>query len=263
MKHFLISLTSFLVTGLFVNAQKNFKQSLSGITRIEIETDANLYVVKGTTKEISISNGCPTCGTQNEENDNEDKRAKGLQAIYSGGTDNTGMGVLMKQEGSVLKLKDLKGYIKRSEMTVTLPGDVALVVNSSHTGNVSVDGWNAELEINTVVGSIDLKNVTGPVTAYSSTGKIEVNFSNLSQSAPSTITSSTGIIDVTLAAATKASVEMKSVTGGVYSNFDLVKPREDGLKPLNGNRAIAGDINNGGVKLSLKASTGNIYLRKK
>jgi ubiquitin len=270
MKYFLILLYPILLMGMKGNAQKEFKKSLSGITRIEIETETNIRIIKGTGNEIKVTSGCTDCGDdrpayrhdERSQKEEEDK-SKGLKAIYPGGTDNTGMGMIQSQDGGVLKLKDLMSFLKREGLTITLPSTVALYLDAGPLGHITIDEWTSELELKTNTGQIKLKKVTGPVTAHSATGNIEADFSSLNQDAPVSLISSTGDIEVTLPSSVKASVEMKSVTGGVYSNFELIKPREDGLKPISGHKAIAGNINNGGVKVSLKASTGNIYLRKK
>ncbi len=270
MKYFLILLYPILLAGLKASAQNEYKKSLSGITRIEIETETSVRIIKGTGSEIKIVSGCTDCGddkvnyrTDERNQKEENEKSKGLKAIYPGGTDNTGIGMIQSQDGGVLKLKDLMSRLKREGLTITLPSSVALYIDAGALGQITVDEWTAELELKTNTGQIKLKKITGPVTANSATGNIEADFSSLNQEAPVSLISSTGDIEVNLPANTKASIEMKSVTGGVFSNFDLVKPREDGLKPISGHRAIAGNINNGGVKVSLKASTGNIYLRKK
>jgi hypothetical protein len=269
MKYFLILLYPIFLAGLQAIAQKEFKKSLSGISRVEIEAETNIRIIKGTGSEIKITSGCTDCGDKvvnvryDESQKEEDEKAKGLKAIYPGGTDNTGIGMILQQDGGVLKLRDLMSRLKREGLTITLPGTVALYLDGGSLGNITVDDWNAELELKTNVGEIKLRKVTGPVTANSSTGNIDADFSSLNQEAPISLISSTGNIEVNLPSNAKASVEMKSTMGGVYSNFDLVKQREDGLKPISGHRAITGDINSGGVKVSLKASTGNIYLRKK
>lgn len=274
MKRTTVFTIAFMLVGLLATAQKDFKKSLSGISRVEIETGTSVKIIKGSGSEIVISDGCKDCGGDEDHNvevswedenrggKSEDDRAKGLKAVYATGEDNTGVGMFVETDGETLRIKDLKTFWKRKGLTITLPATVALNINTGSLGSATVSGWSSELEVNTSVGNIKLDNVTGPITAHSSTGAIDVIFGSVNQDAPISISSSTGVIDVTLPTSTKASVEMKSTMGTVYTNFDLVKPRADGLKALN-EKAISGDLNNGGVKISLKASTGNIYLRKK
>ena len=268
MKRTSILCLAFMLIGILASAQKEFKKSLSGISRIEIETGTSVYLKKGTSNEIIIREGCNNCGKEEDsaaswKEEIPDEKAKGLTPIYAGGEDNTGTGMFLEQDGEVLRLTDLKSFYNRKGLSITVPASVSLKINCGNLGNASVEGLTNELEINTNVGYIKLNNVTGPVTAHSSTGHIDAIFTSVNQTAPISISSSTGMIDVSLPTNTKASVALSSTMGSVYSNFDLVGPREDGLKAIGGNKSISGNINSGGVKIALKATIGNIYLRKK
>jgi hypothetical protein len=255
MKQVLLLVLPILAAHYSATAQKSFKKSLSGITRVEIHAETAVEISRSTGNEIVI--------TPNGMEDVEDEKAKGLKPLYPGGTDNTGIGFKMQQNGETLVLTDLKSHVNRSGLVIKLPSTVSLNLDCGNLGHAEISGWSSELEIKTNVGEITLNDVTGPITAHSSTGTIKVRFSQVSQSAPISIASSTGDIDVAIPEKTNATVELKSVVGGVFSAFDLIPARQDGLKPISGHKSIEGKINNGGVKISLRASTGNIYLRKK
>ena len=259
-----------MLIGVLANAQTEFKKSLSGVSVIKIETGTSILMKEGVSNEIIIEEGCINCGIEDEpdtimnvEQAEIDEKAKGLSPIYASGKDNTGTGIHLEQDGEVLRLNDLKTFYNRNGLTITVPSSVSLQINCGNLGNANIEGLTSELEINTNVGNINLNNVTGPITAHSSTGNIDIIFTSVNQNAPISISSSTGMIDVSLPSNTKASIELKSIMGAVYTNFDLVKPREDGLKAISDSKSISGDLNEGGVKIALKASTGNIYLRKK
>jgi len=56
---------------------------------------------------------------------------------------------------------------------------------------------------------------------------------------------------------------MKSTIGEIFTDFDIKLPvPENGLKVVGGKSTIKTKLNNGGVEISLRSSTGNIYLRK-
>lgn len=259
-----------MLIGVLANAQTEFKKSLSGVSTIIIETGTSILMKEGVSNEIIIEEGCIMCGIEDESDTamkdelaEIDEKAKGLTPIYASGKDNTGTGIHMVQDGEVLRLNDLKTFYNRNGLTITVPSSISLQIDCGNLGNASIEGLTSELEINTNVGYIKLNKVTGPITAHSSTGNIDIVFTHVNQNAPISVSSSTGMIDVSLPSNTKASVELKSIMGEVYTNFDLVKPRGDGLKAISGNNSISGNLNDGGVKIALKASTGNIYLRKK
>ena len=254
-------------------AQKNtYKKSLSGIKKVRIESGADITVVAGTGSELILEE---VSEERNERREswrerrevNEDKnkvdRKKGLRPVYPGGEDNTdGFGFSVTTENGVLIVKDLKSHFQREDIKVTLPKTMNIDIDSGNLGGIVIDGFTSEVEANSNVGEIDLKNVTGPITAHTSTGTITVVFTTVNQSAPITISSSVGEIDVALPSNTKADLSVRT-NGTLYTNFDFKAPPKKGLPNRSGMKNIDKSLNGGGVKIKLKSSMGNIYLRKK
>lgn len=276
-------------TGIFVNliallcfmftyAQEDYTKSLKGISKVRIETGTKVKIVAGSGNELRFSkykhndddshgrygnhneyeHECDDCDHDNDGGD----RSKGLKAVYSGGTDNTGFGMSIEQEGDVLRIRDLKSWMQRSGLQITLPKDMDIHLDCGNLGSAYLEGFSSEIEVNTNVGGIKLKDVTGPITAHTSTGAVDVVFKNVSQSSPISLSSSTGVVDVSLPTNTKADLELRSTMGTVYTDFDLQMPREDGMRVVGNNRKVVSKLNGGGVKIVLRSSTGNVYLRK-
>jgi hypothetical protein len=245
-----------------------YKKSLSGIKKVRIVCDTDVTVVTGNTSELILSEGRYVKG-ENEEHIWKGKskkgndRSKGLRPIYPGGEDNTnGFGFAVSVENGVLTLKDLKSHFQRSQFKVVLPKDMDIDIKIMNLGGVSVKGFTSEVEVEANVGKIDLIDVTGPITAHTATGTITVVFDNVNQSAPITISSAIGEIDVSLPANTKANLSVDT-NKTVYTNFDFKAPPKKGLPNRSGLSSIEKTLNGGGVKIKLKSSMGNIYLRKK
>lgn len=257
---FLISLT--------INAQKQtFNYPLGGVKKVQIETNTATKIIVGTSSELIIRDNNKNshnhyADNHNEKNKKTDKR-KGLTAIYAGGKDDTnGFGFTVSKEGNLLIIRDLKSQFQRSGVEITLPKDININVDSGNLGSIDMENFTGEVEAKSNIGAINMKNVTGPITAHTSVGAIKVDFTNVSQKSPITISSSVAEIDVSLPANTKADLELKT-NGTVYTNFDFPAPPKKGLPNISGNKTINGQLNNGGVKIKIKSSMGNIYLRKK
>lgn len=262
---------------LIATGQEDYTQSLKGINKVHIETGAAIKIVTGTSNELRFSKyirdstwykysynyeynyDCDDCPSQKSKDD----RAKGLKPIYAGGTDNTGYGISIGKEGDVLRIKDLKSFMDRGGLQITLPKNIDIKLDCGNLGSAQINGFSSEIEVKTNVGGIVLNDVTGPVTAHTSTGLIEVKFSDVNQSAPISLYSSTGVVDVALPSDTKADLELRSSMGSVYTDFDIQPKRKDGLKIVGSNREIVSELNGGGVNIKLSSSTGNVYLRKK
>ena len=69
---------------------------------------------------------------------------------------------------------------------------------------------------------------------------------------------------MTLPANTKANLVLKSVTGEIYTDFDINFSEKEGHKMKRvGGSNLRGSINGGGVEIALNTISDDIYLRKK
>jgi len=265
MKKIITLIVLFLVSNNLTQAQENFKQSLSGVKHVKIEMDAKIKLIAGSGNDLVISENKNNDHSDYDHDDDKQKKKdkmKGMKAVYSGGVDNTGFGLSVEKEGETLKIKDLKSWMQRGSVTITLPKNMNVMLDCGNLGKADVEGFSSELEVNANVGYINFTNVTGPITAHTSTGAITVKFNNVNQGSPISITSSTGDVDVTLPTNTKADLQLRSTMGTIYTDFDLETPRKDGMKRIGATRKIESKLNSGGVDISLRSSTGDVYLRK-
>ncbi|KGL62042.1 DUF4097 family beta strand repeat-containing protein [Polaribacter sp. Hel1_85] len=267
MKKILILL---LFVSTIISAQKKeFKYSLSGVKKVVLSSDTTIKIEVGTTQELILTDSKKGDSEdhdnhfpERDEKSKEDKR-KGLTAIYPGGKDDTnGFGFSVLKEGTTLYITDLKSYMQRHGLYVKLPKNINISVDSGNLGSIYITGFTGEVEAESNVGRIEMKNVTGPITANTSVGKIDIDFDVVSQKSPITISTSVSEIDVALPANTKANLELRT-QGTVYTNFDFPNPKKKDLPSISGRKSIVSKLNNGGVKIYIKSSMGNIYLRKK
>ena len=267
----------FILSVFFIQAQNDYKHNLTGVKKIVISSGTSLQIVAGKTNELIIGkydyqNG-ESCDTNYNhhvnhshninKNDNHNDKSKGLKAIYANGTDNTGFGLSIEKDGDILRIKDLKSFTQRNGLKFTIPKTMDLSVDCGNLGSVRIEKFSSEIEVKSNVGHIHLVDVTGPITASSSTGGIDVEFVKVSQNAPITISTATASVDVSIPSDTNANLVLKSTLGTVYTNFDLAIKNDNGMKIVGRNRKIETKLNNGGVKIALSSSTGNVYLRKR
>tara|TARA_R110002126_G_scaffold291479_3_gene453090 strand:- start:18885 stop:19700 length:816 start_codon:yes stop_codon:yes gene_type:complete len=263
-----------LFVSTIISAQKkDFKYSLSGITKVVLASDTTIKLEVGTTNELIILEAKTKkekdnvhWSIQNDRDRNtkskEDKR-KGLTAVYPGGKDDTnGFGFSVSKDGTTLYVTDLKSYLQRHSLYVKLPKNMNISVDSGNLGSIYMEGFTGEVEAASNVGRIEMKNVTGPLTVNTSVGKIDIDFDKVSQKSPITIRTSVSEIDVAIPGNTNADLELKT-QGTVYTNFDFKIPKKKGMENVSGRKSIVSKLNNGGVKIYIKSSMGNIYLRKK
>lgn len=239
-------------------AQNEYKMTVKGNAAESWVTISNLFAdleIEGTSgSEIKITardyEGLP-------------EKAKGLKPLSATGPENTGVGLSIQQEGNMISISGAHREADNAAYKILLPKNIMLKIdyNSYQAGDVKVEGMAGEIEAKSHVGDLKFVNVTGPIVAHTLSSDLEVSFSSLSQSSPSSLTSTSGDIDVTMPAAVKGTFKMSTVSGGVYTAFDFDFGEEDKLRRAGGQNAT-GKLNGGGVEVSLRSVSGNIYVRK-
>lgn len=191
------------------------------------------------------------------------ERAEGLTALSARGKDNTGIGLNVQQNGNEVVVFQAARRTK-GKYTIKVPKGVNIQIEhtgSYEGGKIEVYGVAGEVEISGRYNSVYMEDVTGPALVNTVYGKVEAIFSELNQDGPTSLVSVYGVVDVTLPANSKADVSIKTPYGEAFSDMDIQFEGEDGMRKVSS--TIQGKLNGGGVKLDLKASHRNVYLRKK
>ena len=195
------------------------------------------------------------------------ERAKGLKRIGSGGQDNTGLGLNLTKKGKNIRLFGVIAMNDDPGYKIIVPKSIKINVLRGvfNDGNVEINDVSADLELSVKNSDIKLNNITGPTVISSLSGDIEIIFSKVSQLSPFSIKAISGDIDLSLPPATPADLELSSISGAIYTDFDLktAKSDETDLKHVGGKSKVQAKINGGGVKMRVSAISGNIYFRKK
>jgi len=189
------------------------------------------------------------------------ERAKGLKPVYPGGNDNSGIGLSVEKSGSTISVVCILPITRHADYKIRVPDNLSLEIESGceRSSNISVANMKNEIEIQNCHG-IDLRNVTGPIVLSTISGDINISFSNLAPDRPMSINAVSGEIDITLPAKTAANLELRTVTGSFWSDFDFSETR-DNLKKVGGNE-VGYALNGGGPKFSIATISGNVFIRK-
>lgn len=198
------------------------------------------------------------------EDQQRPERAEGLRSLYYSAEDNTGIGLSVEEENGTLKI--IPASRDDGEYHIMIPNRVRLMVEQVNWGggDFEIENHQGEVEVLSKTGSIYMTNVTGPITASSTSGDVEIEFSSLSQTNPTSISLVSGFIDITLPSGSNANFNLGSVSGEIYTDLDIdLEGRENNtnMTRLGGSGQINGTLNGGGVEVSLKSVSGDIYLR--
>jgi hypothetical protein len=239
MKNYLnISILMLLSLGVFAqNKQSSFKQSFSGADKrvVILSASSNLMIEGVAGTEIIIENG-----KQVQEFPEE---AEGLKIVTPGGmTDNTGIGANVVVEGNILKIKLPKSKYF-GNYVVKIPKNLSISVKETLNpyAKWQISGMKGEVETETSFSTLNLKNVSGPIVAHGGFGKMYIEFDQLNQSRPNSI-STLGVLDITLPSDAKANLKVQAAKGDFFTDFDIVAAQVEknskGLKSENSSKII-------------------------
>jgi len=133
-----------------------------------------------------------------------------------------------------------KGYSICTNITyeVTVPDGVDLTVNSI-SSSIDVQGPTGALDAKSISGDVNVKGVTGTIKAKSISGAVDVSWP----------------------AAKGAELAMKTITGEVYTDQDIVfQNKRDKPGPVG--YQLRGTLNGTGPLVQLESISNDVYFRK-
>ncbi len=244
-----------LLTGRIINAQE-YKIPVEDPKEARLQLDSfsgNLTVEGYGGNEIVITLADPI---------EPPARAKGLKPVYPGGrTDNTGMGLSVQKNGNSVSISYLLPYTQQREFVLKVPEEIALIISSGceNSGDLYISKMKNEIEVQNCY-SLNLQQVSGPLVLNTISGDINITFGAMNTQKPFSINNVTGEIDITLPSNFAADIEMETMTGSMYSDFDFRNEDKDMMR-VGGGR-LTSRLNGGGTKCTITSVSGNIYLRK-
>lgn len=151
------------------------------------------------------------------------EKAAGLRPLSALGPDNSGIGLNIAQSGNIVTISGTRRNTKNSDYRIMLPANIKLKIyyGSFDSDDITVRGMTNEVEVKSQVGDLKFVDVTGPIVASTISSDIEVKFSALGQSSPSSLSSVSGDIDITLPQSSKGNFKMSSISGEIYTNLDF------------------------------------------
>ena len=158
----------------------------------------------------------------------------------------------------------------RIDLQVKVPRSATLEVQLYRGGDVNVSNLSGPIEIETWRGDIIAKKISGPIVAETHDRSIEVEFSSLSDANPSSLTTYSGDIDITLGNKVAAKVNVQNYQGEILSGLDEEFVATESVKRnKKGNKQeivvggqVSATVNGGSQELSLITYSGDVYVRK-
>lgn len=157
------------------------------------------------------------------------------------------------------------------DLDIQVPSRTNLKLATANNGEILVEGVEGDLEISNPNRAITLTRVGGAIVANSVNGRVKATVISV-PTRPMAFTSLVGDVDVVFPASMRANLKLRSDSGTVLTDFDLVPlpaptgvqdaRREGGRLRLENNRFIYGAVNGGGPEIELRTFNGNVYARR-
>ncbi|HET6542921.1 MAG TPA: DUF4097 family beta strand repeat-containing protein [Chryseolinea sp.] len=210
--------------------------------------------------QVEGHNGNEIIFTSSDGNREKDKRSEGLRPVNSLGlVDNTGLGINVTEKGDVVTVQQLK-KTNSPDIKILVPKNmiVSFSYESQFGGKARFKNMSNEIEVDAQYNSIELENVTGPLTIKTIYGHVEATM-DPAMKGPISIVSIYGYVDVAMPTTTKANLKMSTSYGEIFADpaFKIeIEQQGDSDK-------VSGKINGGGTPVDLTCNYGKVYLRKK
>ncbi len=191
-------------------------------------------------------------------------RANGLKPIHAKGRDNSGLGLVVDQHGNTIQITKVNHL--EADYFIKIPQTTSVTTTiEPRMDDLLIEKIQGEVEVNAKANDVVLKDISGPVVINNVSGNIDVEFTRVSPDKPSSISVVSGDVDITMPSQSKASFNMCTVSGEIYTDFDiqLNQKSEGSLKSIYRRNPVQCTINNGGSNFLINTVSGNIYLRKK
>lgn len=156
------------------------------------------------------------------------------------------------------------------DVEVKVPRNASVDAELYRGKGITLKDLNGELELQTFKGDIVAHNISGPIVAETHTDDIVVTFSSLSEKSPSSLTTYSGDVDITLEGSIATSLHVKNFQGEILSGLDapfaaseIVNRKDKGNRQqISIGGQVSAQVNGGGQDLSINTYNGDVYLRK-
>jgi DUF4097 and DUF4098 domain-containing protein YvlB len=224
----------------------------------------SIHVKGGAAKEVVIE----ATKAKDDEEEEHGKKSSGMKLIP-----NTSLGLSAEEENNTVTVSTgLRGNSHTVDLVIQVPTACSMKLSTINDGDIVVDNVTGDLEINNTNGSISLQHISGSAVAKTINGEVRAVFTEVNPEKAMSFSSLNGDIDVTLPPSVKASVQLKSDQGDIYSDFVVhmenspakVEKNEQGKGKyrVTVEKTMRGTINGGGQEIQFTNFNGDIYIRK-
>jgi hypothetical protein len=160
---------------------------------------------------------------------------------------------------------------QRVILHIKVPTRASLDIELYQGGDVEINNIAGAIEAEAFKGSIIANGVSGPIVAETHNTDIVVSFDKLNQKNPTSLTSHSGNIDISVSKNTAAKINVQSYKGEILSGLandfiaseDVKRKSKGGKQKITIGGMMSAEVNGGGQDITLTTYNGNVYVRSK
>jgi hypothetical protein len=166
---------------------------------------------------------------------------------------------------------DEPSYDVRFDFTVRVPPDTRLQLCTVNGGDVTVKGTRGDFSVRNVNGRITMTDVAGSGEAITVNGPVKASFVS-TPGKSSRFRTINGDVVLTLPSGAAADLRMKSLNGGLYTDFDVrtlpaeslhLVEKRDGMSVYRSNGFTSVRTGDGGPELTLDTLNGDVRVLRR
>lgn len=158
---------------------------------------------------------------------------------------------------------------KTVHFDIKLPHTFSVQIKTYENATISVNNISGVIEADNLNGDVVLTNISGSAVVSTIDGNIQASFTEVDYDSPMAFTSIEGDIELKLPELVNATLKMKTQSGEVFSDFEVViekriaKIKKESQKSvISLDEWVLGKINGGGPEYLIKSHNGNILVKK-
>lgn len=144
------------------------------------------------------------------------------------------------------------------DYTLTVPRNVRIDTVELVNGTLDLESLSGYVEASSVNARVRAQGLEGDVTLSSVNGQVEAVFNQLGNSRSITLTSVNGTVTAELPSDASADLQATTMRGHISNDFGLT-PNREGYVGTN----VSGTIGQGGARLRLNNTNGDISIRRR
>jgi hypothetical protein len=197
------------------------------------------------------------------KNKSKARSSEGLKSVK-----NNMMQLEIEEEDNEIEISS-EYSTKNVILHIKVPMRTSLDIELYQGGDVEISNIAGAIEAEAFKGSIIANGVSGPMVAETHNTDIVVSFDKLNQQNPTSLTSHSGNIDISVSKNTAAKINVQSYKGEILSGLatefnateDVQRNNNGGKQKIVIGGMMSAEVNGGGQDITLVTYNGNVYVR--